>query len=133
MSVPTPVPEIPPGAIILKMVDFRTVTPSLLNLFSNGLNWDEVRDLEFIADTHTWGIRLLQVVRFVVAPRKLHYLSNFGGKRDSLTRLAAPQSCETYPDKQAGYTGCASALATSRLLVVCYPDLGCLVLLAVIR
>ena len=43
------------------------VSPSLLNLFSIGLNWDEVRDLKFIADTHTKGLTLLQVVRFVVA------------------------------------------------------------------
>ncbi len=45
-----------------------TGSPSSGNLFSIGWNWDEAGALKFIADTYTWGIRLLQVVHFVVAP-----------------------------------------------------------------
>ena len=50
-----------------------TGSPSCVKLFPIGWNWDKVRVLKFIADTHTWGIRLLQVVHFVVAPSKLRY------------------------------------------------------------
>ena len=46
-------------------------SPSLLKLFSNGWNWDEVRHLKFIVDTYYGGIRLLQSFHFVVAPKKL--------------------------------------------------------------
>ena len=39
-------------------------SPSSGNLFSIGWNWDEAGALKFIADTYTWGIRLLQSDHF---------------------------------------------------------------------
>ena len=106
-------PEFPRGAAKLISTDFsdmggdgKTIgSPSSFIIFSNGWNWDKLHGLKFIPDTHTKGLTLLQSLHFVVAPRKLHYLSNFQGNCGSCTRLAASQSCEACPTRQAGTLG----------------------------
>ena len=65
-------PEFPRGAAKLISTDFSdmggdgktTGSPSCVKLFPIGWNWDKVRVLKFIADTHTKGLTLLQSDHF---------------------------------------------------------------------
>ena len=88
-----------------------TGSPSSGNLFPIGWNWDEAHALKFIAGTHTWGIRLLQVVHFVVAPWKLRYFGEIWRKTCQFDEASgAPELGNEPKQTNCVYWACLCAL-----------------------
>ena len=59
-------------------------SPSSVNLFPNGWNWDEVRVLKFIPGTHTKGLTLLQSDHFRICCSRRPYSANNGQKHQAI-------------------------------------------------
>ena len=86
-------------------------SPSSANLFPIGWNWDEAHALKFIADTYTLGIRLLQVVHFVVAPWKLRYFGEIWRKTCQFDEASgAPELGNEPKQTNCVYWACLCAL-----------------------
>ena len=128
MSMPTTYRKCPAEPRDSKQLIFRfweqltqhALTSSLLHLFSIGLNSDEAGDLLFFLHFVRWVSDCYKTIFRCSITENSTILSKYEGKPGSLTRLAVPQSGETYPNKQTVCTGRASVLYTSRLPAVWY-------------